>query len=215
MSRSAYASDCAAYNLRVTTNEPKQAEKSVTEFLPPYAVILHNDDVNEMAFVAQALLNSVPELGQEDAVRIMLVAHNGATGRPWSSYAHWNGPSCTATASGRIRSGAPSRRLEGSVAVGHSGQRAGVKGTPFCQNVFVPPTRPSFLQKEPDQTAFPLVVPDLIRNPGEQGHANAEVTSLPARARGANDYRAWASGPHFHDWRRRRQPARMIATKTN
>ena len=81
MSRSAYACTCAAYNLRVTTNEPKQAEKSVTEFLPPYAVILHNDDVNEMAFVAQALLNSVPELGQEDAVRIMLVAHNDGTGR--------------------------------------------------------------------------------------------------------------------------------------
>ena len=76
MSRSAYACTCAAYNLRVTTNEPKQAEKSVTEFLPPYAVILHNDDVNEMAFVAQALLNSVPELGQEDAVRVMLEAHN-------------------------------------------------------------------------------------------------------------------------------------------
>ena len=79
MSRSASASACAAYNLRVTTNEPKQAEKSVTEFLPPYSVILHNDDVNEMAFVAQALLNSVPELGQEDAVRIMLVAHNDGT----------------------------------------------------------------------------------------------------------------------------------------
>ena len=71
--------DCAAYNLRVTTNEPKQAEKSVTEFLPPYSVILHNDNINEMAFVAQALLNSVPELGQEDAVRIMLEAHNDGT----------------------------------------------------------------------------------------------------------------------------------------
>ena len=79
MSSSAIASACAAYNLRVTTNEPKQAEKSVTEFLPPYSVILHNDDVNEMAFVAQALLNSVPELGQEDAVRVMLEAHNNGT----------------------------------------------------------------------------------------------------------------------------------------
>ena len=79
MSSSAIASACAAYNLRVTTTEPKQAEKSVTEFLPPYSVILHNDDVNEMAFVAQALLNSVPELGQEDAVRVMLEAHNNGT----------------------------------------------------------------------------------------------------------------------------------------
>ena len=60
----------------MTTHEPKQAEKSVTEFLPPYAVILHNDDVNEMTFVARALLKSVPELSQEDAVRVMLEAHN-------------------------------------------------------------------------------------------------------------------------------------------
>lgn len=73
------ASWCAAYNLLVTTHEPKQVEKIVTEFLPPYAVILHNDDVNEMTFVARALLKSVPELGQEDAVRIMLEAHNTGT----------------------------------------------------------------------------------------------------------------------------------------
>ena len=63
----------------MTTHEPKQAEKSVTEFLPPYAVILHNDDVNEMAYVARALLKSVPELSQEEAVRIMLEAHNTGT----------------------------------------------------------------------------------------------------------------------------------------
>ena len=73
------ASCCAAYNPGVTTHEPKQAEKNVTEFLPPYAVILHNDDVNEMAFVARALLKSVPELGPEEAVRIMLEAHNTGT----------------------------------------------------------------------------------------------------------------------------------------
>ena len=69
----------AAYNLGVTTSEPKQAEKNVTEFLPPYAVILHNDDVNEMTYVARALLKSVPELSQEEAVRIMLEAHNNGT----------------------------------------------------------------------------------------------------------------------------------------
>ena len=72
-------SACAAYNPGVTTYEPKQAERNVTEFLPPYAVILHNDDVNEMAYVARALLKSVPELGQEEAVRIMLEAHNNGT----------------------------------------------------------------------------------------------------------------------------------------
>lgn len=44
--------------------------------LPPYAVILHNDDVNTMEHVVQSLLRCVPDLGQERAVEIMLEAHN-------------------------------------------------------------------------------------------------------------------------------------------
>ena len=49
--------------------------------LPPYAVMLHNDDVNSMDHVVHALLASVPELEPEDAVRIMLDAHNGGVAR--------------------------------------------------------------------------------------------------------------------------------------
>lgn len=48
---------------------------SLSETLPPYRVILHNDDVNEMGHVVRALLVSVPELSPEEAVAIMLHAH--------------------------------------------------------------------------------------------------------------------------------------------
>jgi ATP-dependent Clp protease adaptor protein ClpS len=43
--------------------------------LPPYAVILHNDDHNEMAYVVRSLVLCVPEVSAEEAVRIMLEAH--------------------------------------------------------------------------------------------------------------------------------------------
>lgn len=55
----------------VTT--PKPAGRPVT--LPPYAVLLHNDDVNTMDHVVHALLSSVPELAPEEAVQVMLTAH--------------------------------------------------------------------------------------------------------------------------------------------
>lgn len=48
---------------------------SVSATLPPYCVVLHNDDVNEMGHVVRALLVSVPELTPEQAVEIMLHAH--------------------------------------------------------------------------------------------------------------------------------------------
>jgi ATP-dependent Clp protease adaptor protein ClpS len=44
--------------------------------LPPYRVILHNDDHNSMDHVVRALLVSVPELEPEAAVEIMFEAHN-------------------------------------------------------------------------------------------------------------------------------------------
>ncbi len=43
--------------------------------LPRYRVLLHNDDYNEMDHVVLALLQTVPALSHEDAVRIMLEAH--------------------------------------------------------------------------------------------------------------------------------------------
>lgn len=49
---------------------------TLRRLLPPYAVILHNDDVNEMLYVVHALLESVPELSVERATEIMLEAHH-------------------------------------------------------------------------------------------------------------------------------------------
>jgi ATP-dependent Clp protease adaptor protein ClpS len=53
----------------------EQREHSLADFLPPYRVVLHNDDVNEMAHVVRALLDSVPELTAERAHEVMIEAH--------------------------------------------------------------------------------------------------------------------------------------------
>ncbi len=62
-----------------TTTETGSFVEELRGILPPYSVILHNDDVHSMDFVVAALLKSVEPLGNEDAVSIMLEAHN--TGR--------------------------------------------------------------------------------------------------------------------------------------
>jgi ATP-dependent Clp protease adaptor protein ClpS len=49
--------------------------RSIEETLPPYVVVLHNDDVNSMDHVVIALVQSVPELTVEQAVEVMLTAH--------------------------------------------------------------------------------------------------------------------------------------------
>jgi len=43
--------------------------------LPPYRVVLHNDDHNEMTAVVLALMKCVPSLSAEQATEIMLEAH--------------------------------------------------------------------------------------------------------------------------------------------
>ena len=54
---------------------PGVRTRSIEEVLPPYRVVLHNDDVNDMMHVVRALLASVPELTSERAVEVMLAAH--------------------------------------------------------------------------------------------------------------------------------------------
>ena len=49
--------------------------RDLAELLPPHAVVLHNDDVNDMGHVVRALLASVPELEVERATEVMLAAH--------------------------------------------------------------------------------------------------------------------------------------------
>ena len=46
-----------------------------THILPPYKVLLHNDDHNSMDHVVRSLLRSIPGLGTAGATRIMLEAH--------------------------------------------------------------------------------------------------------------------------------------------
>jgi ATP-dependent Clp protease adapter protein ClpS len=54
---------------------PVERPQPLDALLPPHRVVLHNDDVNEMGHVVRALLVSVPELTSEQAVHIMLEAH--------------------------------------------------------------------------------------------------------------------------------------------
>ena len=49
--------------------------RSIEETLPPYWVVLHNDDHNAMDHVVHALLVSIPELDVERAAEVMLLAH--------------------------------------------------------------------------------------------------------------------------------------------
>ena len=51
-------------------------EATLTRLLPPYRVILHNDDHNSMEHVVLALLTSVPSLDPEEAIEIMFTAHH-------------------------------------------------------------------------------------------------------------------------------------------
>lgn len=51
-------------------------EETLRRALPPYHVVLHNDDHNSMDYVVRSLIRSVPSLTVERAAEIMLEAHN-------------------------------------------------------------------------------------------------------------------------------------------
>jgi len=55
--------------------KPDELVQNRTKLLPPYKVIIHNDDYNEMNYVIFALVNSVTILTIQEAERIMLIAH--------------------------------------------------------------------------------------------------------------------------------------------
>jgi ATP-dependent Clp protease adaptor protein ClpS len=54
---------------------PKEIVLNRTKLLPPYKVLIHNDDYNDMNYVVFALIHSVNSLSMEEAERIMLTAH--------------------------------------------------------------------------------------------------------------------------------------------
>ena len=47
---------------------------------PKYKVLLHNDPVNSMEYVTNTLQEVVPQLSEQDAISIMLEAHNTGLG---------------------------------------------------------------------------------------------------------------------------------------
>lgn len=49
--------------------------EQLLRLLPKYRVLLHNDDVNPMDLVVQALLRTVQRLTVDEAIKIMLEAH--------------------------------------------------------------------------------------------------------------------------------------------
>ncbi len=58
-----------------TETTTRRDQKTVRQILPPWRVMLHNDDVNDMVHVIRALLGSVPSLSFERAKEVMLEAH--------------------------------------------------------------------------------------------------------------------------------------------
>ena len=57
----------------------KQAER-VRKPAPRYKVLLHNDPVNTMEYVVVTLRQVVPQLSEQDAMSVMLEAHNTGVG---------------------------------------------------------------------------------------------------------------------------------------
>jgi ATP-dependent Clp protease adaptor protein ClpS len=59
-----------------TLPREEQRERTRSKALDPYAVILHNDDVNSMDHVVRSVMKAVPGIGIGKAIKIMLDAHN-------------------------------------------------------------------------------------------------------------------------------------------
>ena len=58
-----------------TERVPETVQRTLEEILPPYSVILHNDDHHSMEYVVESLTKSVPSLSTAEAAAIMLEAH--------------------------------------------------------------------------------------------------------------------------------------------
>ena len=69
--------------LQSETNSAAVLEKKTSELKnksPKYKVLLHNDPVNSMEYVTNTLREVVPQLSEQDAISIMLEAHNTGIG---------------------------------------------------------------------------------------------------------------------------------------
>ncbi|MBV9173523.1 MAG: ATP-dependent Clp protease adaptor ClpS [Chloroflexi bacterium] len=59
-----------------TRPDVREEQREKQDILPPYSVVLHNDDHNDMVYVVQCLMKTVPGIGAARATRIMFEAHN-------------------------------------------------------------------------------------------------------------------------------------------
>ena len=57
-----------------------KAPERVRKRSPRYKVLLHNDPVNSMEYVMTTLRQVVPQLSEQDAMAVMLEAHNTGIG---------------------------------------------------------------------------------------------------------------------------------------
>ena len=57
-----------------------KAPERVRKRSPRYKVLLHNDPVNSMEYVVTTLRQVVPQLSEQDAMAVMLEAHNTGVG---------------------------------------------------------------------------------------------------------------------------------------
>jgi len=67
----------------VTLTAPKTREESKTKLLPPYHVILENDDHHSMEFVVEVLVK-VFSYQLEKCVQLMLQAHTSGRAVVWT-----------------------------------------------------------------------------------------------------------------------------------
>jgi len=68
----------SANNSGATLLDQKPSELKIKS--PKYKVLLHNDPVNSMEYVTTTLREVVPQLSEQDAIAIMLEAHNSGVG---------------------------------------------------------------------------------------------------------------------------------------
>ena len=66
-------------NIGGSTVIERQTER-VRKISPKYKVLLHNDPVNSMEYVVKTLRQVVPKLSEQDAIAVMLEAHNTGIG---------------------------------------------------------------------------------------------------------------------------------------
>ena len=68
---------------QILSNNSAVVEKDRVELKnksPKYKVLLHNDPVNSMEYVTITLREVVPQLSEQDAIVVMLEAHNTGVG---------------------------------------------------------------------------------------------------------------------------------------